>query len=240
MGPIWISRRRRTFGAVVAALGGLSIVPAVVDAATSPKQSLASILAAARAQKSVHYVADATDGSFRTTLVCDVGATSGIQRITYVRGGTTGKVTVLVSDGTAYLRGDAFTLRYYMGFKAAPSAKFAGKWVQVPHTDRDYTALAAAVTLPSTIDELRLTEPLSFLPASTLGGQKVIGIKGKTISKQPAQAGLYTRAQGTPLPVGEVEMSGNALSRTRFSAWNEPVHVAVPAQAVAIAATGLE
>lgn len=225
---------------MVAALGGLSVVPAVVDAATSPKQSLTSILAAARAQRSVHYVADATNGSFQTTLVCDVGATSGIQRITYVRGGTTGKVTVLVSNGTAYLRGDAFALRYYLGFKAAPSATFAGKWVRVPHTDRDYAALAEAVTLPSTIDELRLTEPLAFLPTQTLGGQKVIGIKGKTISKQPAQAALYTRAQGAPLPVGQVEVFGNALSRTRFSAWNEPVHVAVPAQAVAIAATGLE
>ena len=240
MGPLSISRRRRTLGAVVAALGGLSVVPAVVDAATSPKQSLATILAAARAQKSVHYVADATDGSFHTTFVSDVGATSGIQRITYTSGGITGKVTVLVSNGTGYLRGDAFTLREFMGFKAAPSAKFAGKWVKVPHADRDYAALTEAVTLPSTIDELRLSGPLAFLPTLTLGGQKVFGVRGKTISKQPAQADVYASAQGAPLPVGEVEKFGNVASRTRFSAWNEQVHVVVPAQAVAIATTGLE
>ncbi|HEX4526626.1 MAG TPA: hypothetical protein VH108_07790 [Gaiellaceae bacterium] len=227
-------------GAVVAVLGCLLVAPSLVTAATSPRQSLSAILAAARAQHSVHYVADATDGSFHTVLVSDVGATSGIQKITYERGGTTGKVTVVVSAGTAYFRGDSFTLRYFMGFKAAPSVKFAGRWVQVPHSDRDYAALAAAVTLPSTIDELRLTGPLSFLPQSTLGGQQVIGIKGKTISKQPAQAGLYARAHGTPLPVGEVEVFGSALSRTRFSRWNEPVHVPVPAGAVAISATGLE
>jgi hypothetical protein len=96
------------------------------------------------------------------------------------------------------------------------------------------------VTLSSTIDELRLTGPLAFLPASTLAGQKVIGIKGKTISKQPAQSALYVRAQGTPLPVGQVEVFGNVLSRARFSKWNEAVHVTVPAGAVAIATTGLE
>jgi len=226
--------------AVVALLGCLLVVPSIVAAATTPRQSLSAILAAARAQHSVHYVADATDGSFHTVLVSDVGATSGIQQITYERGGTTGKVTVVVSAGTAYIRGDSFTLRYFMGFKATPSVTYAGKWIRVPHSDRDYAAIAAAVTLPSTIDELRLAGPLSFLPQTTLGGQKVIGIRGKTISKQPAQAALYARAQGTPLPVGEVEVFRSALSRTRFSGWNELVHVTVPAGAVAMAATGLE
>ena len=228
------------FGVLLAALACLFVVPSLVVAATSPAQSLSAILAAARAQRSVHYVADATNGSFHTMLVSDVAAGSGIQQITYQRGGTTGKVTVVVSAGTAYIRGDSFTLRYFMGFKAAPSVKYAGTWIRIPHSDRDYAAVAAAVTLSSTIDELRLIGPLAFLPQGTLGGQKVIGISGKTISRQPARAGLYARAQGTPLPVGEVEAFGSALSRTRFTRWNEPVHVPVPARAVAMAATGLE
>src|SRR5258707_6994830 len=143
-------------GAVLAWLGCLLVVPSLVTAATSPRQSLSAILAAARAQHSVHYVADATDGSFQAVLVCDVGATSGIEQITYERGGTTGKVTVVVSAGTAYIRGDSFTLRYFMGFKATPSVTFGGRWIRIPHSDRDYAAVAAAVTLPSAIDELRL------------------------------------------------------------------------------------
>lgn len=233
-------RRRRVVATVAVALACLFVIPALVGAATSPRQSLNAALAAARTQQSVHYAADSTDGSFRTTLATDAGKTSGIQHITYTRAGTTGKVIVIVSSGTAYLHGDAFTLRYFMGFKAAPSVKYANRWVRIPHGDRDYAALAAAVTLPSTIDELRLSDPVTFLTPTTLGGQKVIGIKGKTISKQPAQSALYIRAQGTPLPVGQVEVFGNVLSRARFSKWNAPVHVTVPASAVAIATTGLE
>ena len=99
--------------------------------------------------------------------------------------------------------------------------------------------MSAAVTLRSTIDELRLNGPLSFLPPKTVAGQKTIGIKG-TVGKPAAQAALYARAHGTPLPVGEVETFGKALDETLLSRWNEPVHVQVPARSVPIAATGLE
>jgi hypothetical protein len=192
--PVLSTRRGRVVGTVAVTLACVFVIPALVAAATSPRQSLDAALAAARKQQTVHYAADSTDGSFRTTLATDAGKTSGIQHITYTRAGTTGKVIVIVSSGTAYLHGDAFTLRNFMGFKAAPSVKYANTWVRIPHGDRDYAAVAAAVTLPSTIDELRLTGPLAFLPATTLGGQKVIGIRGKTISKQPAQSALYVRA----------------------------------------------
>ncbi len=229
----------RSLAGLAAGLGCLAVVPSSVDAAGSPRQSLTAILAAARAQRSAHYVALATNGVSRTRLVCDVATTEGIQRITYSVGGKTGTVTVLVKAGTAYLRGDGFVLTTYLGFKAPASAKYSNTWIRVPRSDRAYASISAAVTLPSTIDEFRLGGPLSFLPEKTVAGQKVTGIRG-TIGKPAAQATLYARAHGTPLPVGEVETYGSGLDETLLSRWNEPVHVSVPARAVSIGATGLE
>jgi hypothetical protein len=225
--------------AVVVAATSLLLVPSSVGAAASPRATLAAILAAGRAQRSVHYVAIANNGVSRTRLVCDVATTSGIQRITFEEGGRTGKVTVLVKAGTAYIRGDSFILTSYLGFNPVGAARYAGKWVRIPHSDRAYAAVAAAVTLGSTIDEFKLDGPLTLLPPKTVAGQKTIGIKG-TVGKPAAQASLYARAQGTPLPVGEVETFGRALDETLLSRWNEQVHVPVPARSVPIAVTGLE
>ena len=224
---------------LIVALTFLMLLPSAVDAAGTPRRTLASILAAGRAQQSVHYVAIANNGVSRTRLVSDVATTSGIQRITYTEGGQTGKLTVLVSAGTAYLRGDTFVLSTYLGFRRGGSIKFAGKWIRIPHSDRAYAAVAAAVTLQSTIDEFQLDGPLSFLPAKTVSGQKTIGIQG-SIGKPAARAALYARASGTPLPVGEVETFGRALDETLLSRWNEQVRVQVPAGSVPIGTTGLE
>lgn len=229
----------RSLGGIAVALGCVSLVPSAVDAAASPSQSLAAILAAGRAQHSVHYVALATNGVSRTRLVADVAATEGIQRITYAIGARTGTVTVLLKAGTVYVRGETFVLSTYLGFQAPASAKYANTWIRVPGSDRAYAPLAAAVTLPSTIDEFQLAGPLSFLPEKTVAGRRVTGIKG-TAGRPPARAALYARAQGTPLPVGEVETLGKALDETLLSRWNEPVHVPVPARSVPIGTTGLE
>jgi hypothetical protein len=225
--------------ALVVAATLLLLVPIPAGAAKSPRVTLAAILAAGRAQKSVHYVAIANNGVSRTRLVCDVATTSGIQRITFAEGGRTGKVTVLVDAGTAYIRGDSFILTSYLGFNPVGAARYAGKWVRIPHSDRAYASVSAAVTLRSTIDEFELNGPLSFLPEKTVSGQKTIGIKG-TVGKPAAQASLYARTSGTPLPVGEVETFGRAFDETLLSRWNEPVHVQVPARSVPIATTGLE
>ncbi len=230
---------RSSVRALVVGATCLLLVPSSVGAAASPRASLAAILAAGRAQRSVHYVAIADNGTSRTRLVCDVATTSGIQRITYQEGGRTGKVTVLVNAGTAYIRGDSFVLSTYLGFNPVGAARSAGKWIRIPHSDRAYAPVSAAVTLRSTIDEFELDGPLSFLPAKTVAGQKTIGIKGR-VGKPAAQAALYARAHGTPLPVGEVETFGKALDETLLSRWNEQVRVQVPARSVPIGTTGLE
>ena len=53
--------------------------------------------AALRTEHSVHYVSVQRAGPISLTMVCDVGRTSGIQRITFRKSGKTGHVTVIVA-----------------------------------------------------------------------------------------------------------------------------------------------
>ena len=178
----------------------------------------------------------------RVAIVGDAGVVQGIQHITYRKGGKTGHVIVIVSSNSAYIRGDAFTLVNYMGFRATSAAKYAGVWVLIPHTDRDYSTVAAGVTLPSAIAELTVSKPLSTVPDTTIHGQRLIGVKGKL----PASSGLtvtatlYAQATGKPMPVEETATQANIRLTVTLTNWNETVHVTPPTAAAPIATTGLE
>lgn len=219
---------------VLAAATATCALPAAASASLSPRALVASSIAAARAQRSVHYVSSASLGDLHLSQIGDVGRTRGMQRITYRKGAQTGHVTVLVVAGTAFVRGDAFTLRGYMGFKPASAAKYAGRWIRVPHADRAYASYAADVTLLSTVEELRISPPFMKVPDTTIGRSSVHGVEGK-LNRQVAT--LYMQARGLPLPVAESFSQGAARGGVVLGKWNEPVHVAVPRAAVPIAQT---
>lgn len=198
---------------------------------------LSAVLAAGRAQQSVHYVSIASAPRIGTTIVGDAARREGIQQITFRRSGRTGHVTVMVIARTAYVRGDAFTLANYMGIKPSAAARYANSWILIPRSDSGYSTVAAAVTLASAIDELKLSRPLAKVPVRTINGQLVIGISGKdpTSPGGRATATLYARATGTPLPVREQTRLGTGRISVTFSRWNEPVQLRAPAHAVPIA-----
>src|ERR1051325_20156 len=106
---------------VVVSSAALLVGAGPAFAAGSPSQS--SIIAAVRAQRSFHYVAVSTGNGVQLSIVGDAARDRGVQRITYRRGGVSGHATVLVAANTAYIRGDAFTLRHYMSFAAAAASK---------------------------------------------------------------------------------------------------------------------
>jgi hypothetical protein len=218
------------------------LTPAMVSASVSPTSLLASIVGAARAQPSVHYVNAGTIGAVHVTVVGDAGVAQGIQRITFRRGGKAGHVTVIVSSRTVYIRGDTFTLVNYMGFKAVPAAKYDGAWVLIPHTDKDYSTVANGVTLSSVIGLIKVSKPLSGVPGTTIDGQRVVGVRGKLppSSGLSVLATLYAQATGSPLPVRETVSQPNLRLTVTLGNWNEPIHVAIPKAAVPISTTGLE
>ena len=225
-------------GVVVAAAAATAVcvLAGAASASVSPDQLFSSALAAANAQRSVHYVATSSSPTVNVRMVGDAGLDRGIQKITYRKGGETGQVTVLVVADTAYVRGDAFALANYMGFSAASADGFAGRWLQIPKTASGYATVAAGVRLKSTLAELVLPRPRLALPETMLHGQRVVGIRhtSKT-SGQPVTDTVYLRVASPTLPVAEVASKGPNRFNVTLSNWNKPITVSPPENATPLA-----
>jgi hypothetical protein len=225
-------RRGALLGAV--ALG--CVVPTAASAPDPPSKVLASILAAAGAQSSVHYTSTTNFGNEQLSFVGDAGLADGSQSITYTKAGKTGHVVILLSGNTAYVRGDAFTLQSYMGFKPAPAQQYAGKWVRFPHTDSGFATLAVGITLPSVIQEISLQGQLSRVPQATVDGRQLLGVRSTDMSNGVTTIDtVYAAPQGSRLPVEDIATHGNTDLKMVFSNWNESIAIPSPSGSTAIA-----
>jgi hypothetical protein len=223
------------FRSVAVLAGAFCALAGPAGASAPPDRLVSSALAAARAQRSVHYVVAAVSSTVNVRMVGDAALDRGIQRITYRRAGKTGQVTVLVVANTAYVRGDAFALASYMGFSGAAATRFAGRWIKIPHTAPSYPTVSEAVRLRSTIKEITLPRPRVALPESVLNGRRVIGIRNTSMaSGHRVTRTLYVRAAGLRLPVAEVTRDGGNRISVTFSNWNQPVNVSAPTGATLI------
>jgi hypothetical protein len=200
-----------------------------------------SILAAGRAQLSVHVVTVKDLGAHGIELVTDAGTADGVRRVTFRNGTTKSYATVVVDAGTAYFRGDAPTLLSFFGFaNVAATRRYAGRWVEVPHSDKQYSAITEGITLGSAMDDLAIPGPLSTISERTVDGEAAVGVLAHgSDSGTPTVAALYGRAAGQPLPIEGTVRDGNEHGTITLSDWNEPIAVHVPI-AVPISKTGLE
>jgi hypothetical protein len=209
-------------------------VPSAVAGSSSPKQLLASILAAANARRSVHVISIAEYGTVRLTEIDDAGTKVGVQRLTLVESGHTGHVTVIATGAAAYVRGDAFTLANYIGATPAAAKKYADAWIKFTPTDKGYKNTIAGVTLASEIEQLTPAAPLRTIRHVTIGGVSAFGVRGVTPSSQPppAEDTIYARAVGAPLPVKQVVKLGKQRLTVTLSRWNEPIRLRIPRKTV--------
>jgi hypothetical protein len=189
---------------------------------------------AARSQHSVHYISVSSAPGHRLRLVADVGAKEGIERAILTDHGQTGPAAVIVSGGSAYLRGNAFTLRVYFGFTKAQATKYAGKWISVPSSNPGYATVSAGVTFPSYLSQL--FQPLTKLSLVTAGG--LIGVHGMAPGQTGAtvSAAIFAPAHGEPLPVKQTAKSSGNLGAgvVTMSNWGEAVHVPAPRDVVPV------
>ncbi|HVS85706.1 MAG TPA: hypothetical protein VHD91_08740 [Gaiellaceae bacterium] len=201
----------------------------------SPAALRASIVAAGMAQKSVHYVSASKTPTGSVTIVADAGVSQGIQQITFSKGKKSGHATVIVVRGTAYLRGDAFTLTDFIGIKAAGARRYANRWIVVPSSSAAYGPIAAAVTLASALDGLGAKSGTLSKTASRIGGKAVVGVRSVTkASSGNLTDTLWALAGKQRLPVEEVVTRNDERVANTYSNWNERVTVAAPKSGVSI------
>lgn len=180
----------------------------------------------------MHYVSVQDGGKASLTIVCDAGPTTGIQRLTYREAAKSGHLTVIVARRTAFLRGDRFTLRQFLGFRDADAKRLADQWLLVPHSSHAYGPVAQDVTFASAMSSLQPDGRLTNVRPAKIGGHAVIGVRGTSRAKAgKAVTTLWASARGRPLPLHEVTVAPDGTTRVTYSHWNRPVHVRAPSGA---------
>jgi hypothetical protein len=219
--------------AFVPAAGG---VAAVAYATLSPKALRASIVDAAKAQQSVHYVQKNILGNALLTLTGDVATDHGIQHVKLVAGKQTGRITIYVVDQTAYVQGNAFGLHALQGLTKTQAAKYAGQWISIPKGDKLYAGTAAAVTLGSFVQSIAPRGRLKTFSAKA-HGVRVVGVRGIFgKGKRRTLTAIDARAKGKKLPLEAEDFTPGeeSIGHTAISKWNESVQVQAPSSSTPI------
>lgn len=227
-------RRIVTLAFVTAALVASA---AAALASQSPKAVRASIVAAARAQRSVHWSATEVIGAVAYTTGTDAAKTEGAQHITFAVGKQKAHARIIVTGGFAYVRGDALGLRLNLGLTQAQAGKYAGRWISIPKFDAAYASTAEGDTMASVVHDLTPRGRLS-LDTGKVHGVRVIGVRGVSGSgKKKVAEVVIARAHGKRLPLEEdiFAPGKNAIGHTTFSKWNETVTVTAPTSSTPIA-----
>jgi hypothetical protein len=203
----------------------------------TPKQILASALAAARKSGTVHFELVGTSPSSSETITGDASSTDGREIIS---AGTV-KIEALVVGGAAYIQGNAGGLEDEMGLAAATATTYAGKWISIARTDAPYASLTKAVTLASTLSQLQPTGHLTLTAATTRASHAVIGVHGGLPGvPQKGTTGtavLYVSTSDPTVPivfqVVQTASGSEDHDTGTFTDWGKPLHLVAPASAVA-------
>ena len=222
--------------AVCVALSGCgSSSPA--SAPLSSEGVLASVVAAARAQTSVHWTST-NYGEFAGiwTETADVGKNSGSEREVSSVFGT---VRIRFAQGTVYVRGSVRQLREMAGLSRAEARRYAGRWISIPRGDHWYGAIADGLTLASIIHDVttcdlgegtRLT-----IVRKKPQGQRLVGLRWANPKGPGQECRLSASGSRRPLPVSSRFFGPGRGSSLHLSKWNEPVHVEAPTSSTPIA-----
>jgi hypothetical protein len=233
-------RRIGTLAIFLALCGPLT---ACGSSARLPQTLRGRIVAAALAQKSVHWTLAARDG---VIFRADVNADSGRERATVP--GYADAVEIRLVNDTIYIRG-GYEGGIFVGLSRAQAARYAGLWIAVPRGHRPYRALASTLMFGSIVRHAVPRGPLEKSFTRKPHGTRLLVLSppaGEEVPHDPPFAyRLTARASGEPLPVasyaGACRFGGAGSrgscwsSRRRFSRWNAPVHVHAPASSTPIA-----
>ncbi len=208
----------------------------------SGEQIVADAVAAAKHQRSFHFVETAGHAGNGVVVEADIGDSSGEQRVTIHDGTKSGHLTLLLADKTAYFRGDLIGLEDFTGLSPTLAGRYSGKWISVPSSNRSFTTIAGTLAVATAAVQLvQLPGKLTRGETSTRMGKPAVAVKAvQTSGAGSLNLTLYVATTGDALPIlvqGSTTASGAAphsVSAT-FSDWGEAVHVTAPSNPVPFA-----
>lgn len=235
----------------VAAAATVPIASGADEGSKPPKQILADTVTAMRAVKSLHVAGTSTDKDGRSTLTGDVAPNAS--EVTVAEGRETAQVRAVGSS--EFIKANAAYWHDEGSLSTADAGKIAGRWVKVPTSSKDAQDLTSSFS-PKTIAHCLSGEvgTLSKGPQQTLGGQRVIVLISAGDKPGSSRGRLYIAASGPPrllriVQTGPDRHGGHVDARcdrsytlkssdTRISAYNTPLNITAPPNAIDLTAAG--
>jgi hypothetical protein len=238
--PTWLAGVLASSGLIVAGTAAQAEAASVGGVSTAPAQLLRASLSAAQGEAGVDWVGTTHTSDVTVTLTTKAGRHDGVQSINFHIGGKDGQISIILVGTTVYIRGNAFGLQQYMGFSDTAAPKEAGRWISISEPDATlvtiFEAVAAGLTVSSTVSELAMTGPLTETAAKkTVAGEPVIGIRGTTLVNSEAPSTpqvLYLKSTGEHLPVEAVQTLKAETSSEVLGPWGQAPPVQVPTGSV--------
>jgi hypothetical protein len=227
---------RRTLGlSVLALLSACGALAAPLGAGASGKGATAAhVLTATKSAlsnvKGVHIDVSSVQGTTKSSVSADIGATAG--RETYTTGDET--FTIVVTPTYAYLSGSKAGLITLMGLTAAEQKLVGAKAISMKKGSSAYTEFADNLTTGAFTNLLPTAKETSLLPTrdKATDGYQLTWVTKATSSNPKATSVLTVSSGKKALPIKETVTTAEGSSLTSFSKWGESVKVSAPSSTV--------
>jgi len=182
-----------------------------------------------------------SEGADSYTQVTHAGRRDGTSSIIVRVGRSTLELNWALIGKTVYFNGNSGALSDALGFTTAASKEEAGKWISATASaGAVFQDLSSYLTVSSATTILDLVGQMTFLPATTVRGETVLGIRGIRLSEEEkVTETIYVKATGTPLPVELSQTGQGSTGYTYFGAWGQPPAAKAPASALKLSKTWL-
>ncbi len=219
---------------LVALSGALVLGPALAAQGATKRPTSASVLSSAtkslNKESGVHIVVTTVDNKVNSSVVADIGATSGTE--TYLSGAET--FTIIVTPKAAYLFGSKTGLTKLMGLSATEQSKVGAEAIVMKKGTSPYSTFHSNLTSSAFSQLLPPAKGTSLLAKrdKATGGYQLSWTTAKT-SSTPKELSILTISSGSKnLPLKEAVTTSSGSSKTAFTKWGETVKVHVPAKTI--------
>jgi hypothetical protein len=190
----------------------------------STAQILEATKLAASEATSVHIVGSIDAAGKPITLNMELLAGKGGQGKIGQEGYT---IDLVQTGGSVYINGDAAFYRHVGG--AAAAQLLEGRWLKAPADSGELASLSSLTDLSKLIDTALASHgTLAKGAKTTIDGQPAIALKDTSKGGT-----LYVATTGKPYPL-EIAKGGSESGKVTFEAWNKPVTLSAPKDAIDI------
>jgi hypothetical protein len=225
--PLNVRRSLHVWSAAVVLLT-VALGPVAVSGASSAPTA-ASVIRATKAalaqQSGVHIVVSETAGKTKTTVVVDIGTTTGTESI------TSGQkhVSITVTSKFAYVQGTSSGLTGIMGLTATQAKLVGTRSISMAAGSTHYTSFKTSLTTAALLTFLPVAQGTTLLPVVAGSGSYKLRWSAKASASSAKVTNVLTIASDkSALPQSETVKSATGAGATTFSHWGESVHLTVP------------